>query len=455
MITLSAQQASEILNAEYCGADVSFTGVSIDSRTITAGNLFFAIKGFQLDGHDYLQTAKAAGAVAAVVDHKVDLDIPQIIVADTTLAMGQLAHYWRKQFAIPIVGITGSCGKTTTTRMIAAVLQQQGKTLYPEGNKNNQWGVPLTLFKLSDQYDFAVIEIGANNMGEINYLANIVRASVAVLTNVAPVHLSVSEGIGFGTIDGVFNEKSEIFRALDSAGIAIVNAEDAYFPQWQKMLAKQSCLTFGYNDSADISASHLQVNQQFQYSFDMHTPNGDVTINLSSLGKHNVLNALAASAVGIALGLSLLQIQHGLAEVETVSRRLITHKLANGAVVIDDSYNSNVTSAKAVLEMLAEFKGKKIAVLGDMAEIGSQSAEFHHQVGQHAQQLGIDYLFAFGPEAIAMAEGFGDNAFHYTQVAPLVTALQNLLDKEVLVVVKGSLSTGMDRIVNAITTKGV
>lgn len=428
----------------------TFVGVSIDTRTLIEGNLFVAIVGEQLDGHDYLTQAKQAGAVAAIVEKHVDIDLPQIIVKDTTQAIGELAFYWRHQFSIPIVGITGSCGKTTTTRMIAAILSQVGNTLYPDGNKNNQWGVPLTLFRLSEQHQYAVIEMGADRGGEIRYLAHIVRPDIAVLTCVAPVHLVVREGVGFGSIEGVFSEKTEIFRALGEYGFAIVNADDHYYPQWRQMLGSHNQVSFGFSSQANVTAAKLTANDHLQYQFNLVTPKGNIDIQLSSIGKHNVINALAASAVATALDIDIATIKQGLSDVPLVDRRMNRHQLANGAVIIDDSYNSNLKSAKAIIEMLTEHKGNKIAVLGDMAEIGEQSEQFHREVGEYAKQHEIDQLYCFGPESIAMAQAFGDNAQHYKSVDELVLDLSKQLTPKTMVAIKASLSVGIDRVVTAL-----
>jgi UDP-N-acetylmuramoyl-tripeptide--D-alanyl-D-alanine ligase len=450
MITLSLQKASEILRGTLVGKDAVFIGASNDTRHLQPGNLYIAIVGERVDGHDFLAEAINKGAIAALVSKAIDSELPQIVVQDTTVAMGELAKYWRAQFSIPVVGITGSCGKTTTSRMIGAILNEAGKTLVPEGNKNNQFGVPLTLFRLDDTYDYAVIEMGADRGGEIKYLANIVKPDVSVLTNVAPVHIEVSQGIGFGSIEGVYQEKTEIFRALDKQGIAIVNADDDYFPCWEKELSSHSFISFGYSDKADVTATDLHFNSDLHYNFTLCTPAGKIDINLSSLGKHNVLNALAASAVGLALNISLSQIQHALNQVPVVARRMIAHQLANNVTLIDDSYNSNVKSAKAVIDMMTDHAGIKIAVLGDMKEIGAESLAFHQAVGHYAKKKGIDYLLTLGPEAIAMANAFGDNAGHYQDINDLLDALKPKLIAGCIVVVKGSLSMGMDRIVNAL-----
>lgn len=450
MIQLSLDETADILHGFVKGNNVTFTGASNNTRTLVTDNLYIAIKGERFDGHQFVEQAKQAGACAVLVSEYVEVDLPQLLVTDTTYAMGQLAKYWREQFDIPMVGITGSCGKTTTSRMVAAILARVGKTLIPEGNLNNQFGVPLTLFRLDDTYKFAVLEMGANRGGDISYLAKLVQPDVSILTNVAPVHIDVAEGIGFGSIEGVFQEKSEIFRALQESGVAIVNADDDYFSEWQKLLTEQPLLTFGFNTRADVRAADVVMNKDLQYRFCLQTPEGEAQVHLSSLGKHNIINGLAAAAAGLALGITLTDIQQGLAEVPIVARRMIKHVLPNGAVVIDDTYNSNVKSAKAVIDMLTDYDGKKIIVLGDMTEIGAQSAVFHHQVGAYARQQGIDQLFAFGHEAIAIKEGFGDNAEHHHDVESLLSVLKPQLSEQSMTVIKGSNSVGMDRIVNAL-----
>jgi len=449
MINLSLQHAALILAAQLIGKDQEFTGVSIDTRSLEPGNLYVAIRGTQFDGHDFVAKAQQAGAVAAIVERKIAIDLPQIIVADTTLALGGLAKYWRQQFAIPIVGITGSCGKTTTTQMTGAILSQIAPTLVPQGNHNNQWGVPLTLFHLNHQHHFAVIEMGADRPGEIKYLANIVQPRVAIITNIAPVHLEVKKGIGFGSLQGVFSEKSEIYQALSSDGTAIICADDDFYPQWKKNLSANKCLSFGYHN-AQVSAKELQANHNMQYHFILATPLGETEVSLSSIGRHNVVNALAASAATLALGASLSTIKTGLANVPTVARRMIRLRAKKDAVLIDDSYNSNLKSVLAVLDMLADHTGPKIAILGDMLEIGSQSAAFHRQVGEYAKTLGIDHFYAYGKEAEMMAQGFGQDAKYFIDANALVTDVLTLLNAQTMIIVKGSFSMKMDLIVKAL-----
>jgi UDP-N-acetylmuramoyl-tripeptide--D-alanyl-D-alanine ligase len=446
MIQLNTTDIVKLLDAQFYGDTADFIGVSIDSRSLQPGNLFIAINGAQSNGHQYIQEAKNKGAVAALVEQRTDVDIPQLVINDTTIAMGTLANFWRKRFSIPFVAVTGSCGKTTTTRMIFSVLSQQGETLLPQGNFNNQWGVPLTLFNLNENHHFAVIEMGADRPGEIQYLASLVEPDVAVITNVAPVHLEVSQGIGFGDIEGVFNEKSEIYKSLNQSGTAIICADDTFFPEWQKKFSQNS-LSFGLNEQADVTAKNIEKNKGQQYAFDVICKLGEAKVKLSSIGRHNIVNALAAIATCLPLGSSLSDIQKGLASVPTAEHRMAEHHTKEGAVLIDDCYNANIKSMKAILEMLSEHSGPTIAILGDMGELGEQSDYYHRMIGEYAKNCGIAHLFAFGPKSIAIAQGFGDNAHHFIDDKLLLDEVVKLLNKNTMVIVKGSRCMNMESIV--------
>jgi UDP-N-acetylmuramoyl-tripeptide--D-alanyl-D-alanine ligase len=458
MISLSLSTAQKILNAELIGDDVEFTGVQIDTRLLQAGNLFAALVGEKVDAHDFLDQAKAQGAVAALVSRKVDSDLPQLLVSDVTQALGKLAHYWRKQFKLPVIGITGSCGKTTTTQMLGAICNSAAPSLTPIGNNNNELGVPLTLSRLSTEHKYAVIEMGAKRKGDIDYLAHIVQPTIAIITNIAPVHLEVPGSIGFGTLQGVYLAKSEIYNNLprNGSGIAIVNADDEFYPAWCQMLRQQKMLTFGFHKDAHVTARNLVANADLQYSFDLVTLEGLVRVQLSSVGRHNVINALAAAAAALSAGISLQHIANGLANVPSMKQRMLRLSAKNGAILIDDSYNANLKSVKAIIDMLAEQNGKKMLIFGDMLEIGAQSPEFHRQIGEYAKQQKIDYFFGFGTEAAyAVKEfdqkGFCKSAQHFTDYEKLVAAVTPFLNDNVMVVVKGSNGMKMDRIVVALT----
>ncbi len=452
MIKMQLSQAAKALNVQFDGEDLEFVGAHNDTRVIEPGNLYFAIKGAHTDGHEFLAQAKQAGAVAAVVEQFVDSSLPQIIVADATLAMGQLAKYWREQFTIPIVGITGSVGKTTTRQMVGAILNEMGETLISEGNKNNFYGVPLTLFRLGPEHKFAVIEMGADRPGEITYLTNIVQPDVATVTMVAPVHIEVSHGIGFGSVDAVLKEKTQIFAQLPKHGIAVLNADSPYIDFWRETLAEQPQITFGLNYPANITAHELHPNDNMQYKFILNTPIGSDDITLSSLGRHNVINAVCASAIAIAVGASLDNIHQGLANVPTVARRMIRKVGVKGALVIDDSYNANVVATKAVLEMLADYEDKKrIMVLGDMRELGDMSKELHQEIGLHAKKLALQHFFAVGPETAATIAALDEPwAKHFDTHEALVAELKPLMDENTVVMVKGSLGSQMNKVVDPI-----
>tara|TARA_R110000868_G_scaffold410505_4_gene698794 strand:+ start:23923 stop:25281 length:1359 start_codon:yes stop_codon:yes gene_type:complete len=448
MIQLSLSEVASATKGQLIGDDADFSGVSIDTRTLVQNNLYVAIKGESVDGHEYISQAIKAGASAVMVEHQVDVSVPQIIVEDTTKALGALAKYWRQQFTIPFIGLTGSCGKTSTKQMLAAICQQVGNTLYSTGNQNNQFGVPLTLFRLDENVEYAVIEMGTDRPGEIAYLTDIVEPQVALITNIAAVHIAKTGR--FDSVDKIFTEKSNIFSHLPNNGCAILNADDAYYPQWCERLSQVNRISFGLQSKADVSATDLSHNADLQYSFSLQTPVGSTDVHLSTIGKHNVENALAASAACIAIGLSLDDITTGLANIELVDRRLIRYHAVNDASVIDDSYNANVKSVPAVIEMLAQYPGKRIMVLGDMGEVGPTSQAEHARMGQLAKDLGIDSFYAYGEETQYSISAFGDNGFHFDSHEALSEQLIKQLNPHTTVLVKGSNGMMMYKIVEAI-----
>jgi UDP-N-acetylmuramoyl-tripeptide--D-alanyl-D-alanine ligase len=489
MIKLNLQETAKALKQSAPDQNITFEGISIDTRTVQAGNLFIAIKGPAYDAHNFVKEAQDSGAVALIVEREVDCSLPQIIVPNTTLALGDLAHYWRSKFNIPVVGITGSVGKTTTKQMVAAILSQCGKTLYSEGNKNNYYGVPLTLFQLNSDYEYAVIEMGADRAGEIKYLANVAKPTVGIITMVAPVHIE-GEGSGFGSIEGVFQEKTELFKALGEEGIAILNADDNFYGRWKELIPSQchpspkspeeesgepgdaaqsliknswipafplrglragmTTVSFGFNPVADISAQNLQAKDNLQYSFDLKTPQGSIHINLSVMGKHNIPNALAATAAALALNIPLEKIKQGLKNIPLADKRMNTYRSPEGALIVDDSYNANVCSVPAVMETLAGFTGKRIMVFGDMLEIGSTSLEEHFKIGQKAKELKLDYFFAFGLDSVESVKAFGEGAQHFSDQQELIKVLRPLLDENTTVAVKGSRGMKLENIVEAL-----
>jgi UDP-N-acetylmuramoyl-tripeptide--D-alanyl-D-alanine ligase len=439
-------EAAEALGARWAGEDVMLQGVGTDTRTLQPGQLFVALRGPHFDGHDYLAEAKAKGAAACMVERPV-ANCPALIVSDTRLALGKLARAWRRHFAIPLLAVTGSNGKTTVKEMLASILAQQGDTLATQGNLNNDIGLPLTLFGLDARHTSAVVEMGANHAGEIAYLTRLAEPTVAIITNAASAHLE-----GFGSLEGVARAKGEIFQGLGVNGTAIINADDRFAPLWRELAKNNNQLTFGLHQSADVSArwqagvrgSDIQVT----------TPSGEFQCELALLGEHNVMNALAAITAAQAVGLPLKIIKQGLECMQPVPGRLQLKPGINGSRIIDDTYNANPASLTAAIQVLAGFAGKKILVLGDMGELGEDALTLHAEAGRVAKANGIDALYTVGAMAKAAAQAFEQGAQHFDDQASAIAALQPELTPNVTVLLKGSRLSHMERVVNALLQGG-
>jgi UDP-N-acetylmuramoyl-tripeptide--D-alanyl-D-alanine ligase len=395
------------------GEDTEATGVAIDTRLLKSGDLFVAIKGDRVDGHDYLADAAARGAVAALVTHKVDSPLAQIVVDDATLALGDLASAVRAQRAARIIGITGSNGKTTVKTLVAAILSRHGRTHVNAGNYNNEIGLPLTLLAMPDDTEYAVLEMGAGKPGDIGYLAAIARPDIGLVTLIAPAHLERMK-----SVEGVAETKGALYQALPADGVAIINADDAFASFFAGLAAGRRVIRFGLDHRADVGADILELAAN-RSRFVLSTPVGDAEVSLPMPGRHNVVNALAATAVALALEVPLAQIVTGLEQVDGVAGRLRRITSPTGAVLIDDSYNANPSSTKA-------------------------------DIGRYAREQGIERLFAVGPLGAATAAAFGANAEHFTERASLIAALRGQLHDGVTCLVKGSRSAGMEHVVNAL-----
>jgi UDP-N-acetylmuramoyl-tripeptide--D-alanyl-D-alanine ligase len=441
MIQMTVAQAAALLG-QTDTAPIAFNGFSIDTRTLQPGNLFIAIKGERADGHDFLAAAQEKGAAAALVTRLVDSTLPQLQIDNTIAAMGTLGAAWRSQFTLPIVAVTGSNGKTTLKNMIASILtaacNDPSAVLATQGTLNNDLGLPLTLARLEAQHRYAVIEMGMNHPGEIAYLTQLTNPHVAVITNAAASHLE-----GVGDLAGVARAKSEIFIGLANDGIAILNRDDAFFPFWREQIGKHAYLTFGLHPDADISTTLTDAGS----ALNIHTPQGSVQVLLPLLGKHNVLNALAATAAGLAMGVDLTAIKTGLEKVAPAPGRVQLHTLTNGVKVIDDTYNANPFSLQAAVETLKSFAGKKILVLGDMKELGLDAQSFHAIAGEQIRQAGIQYLFTYGELSKNTAQTFGEGAQHFNEQDQLVNALKPFLQNQTTVLIKGSRSMHMEKVV--------
>lgn len=426
------------------GADVDVMRVTIDTRKLQAGDLFVAIKGERVDGHDFLADAMARGAIAALVTRKIDSPLPQVVVDDTSLALGDLASAVRAQGNVRVIGITGSNGKTTVKTLTASILSRHGRTHVNAGNYNNELGLPLTLLAMPQDTEYAVLEMGAGKPGDIAYLAAIARPDIGLVNTIAPAHLE-----RMGSVEGVAETKGALYQALPVDGVAIINADDAFASFFAGLAGSRRQLRFGLDHKADIGADI--VDQRVDGShFVLSTPVGDADVHLPLAGRHNIANALAAASIALALEVPLDTIVEGLEQVPGVAGRLQFERMPGGWTLIDDSYNANPGSVGAAIDTLALAEGERWLVLGDMAELGDNAAALHAGIGERARQHGIDRLFAVGPLSAAAIKSFGARGEHFADKAALATALKQQLHGGVTCLVKGSRSAGMDQVVVAL-----
>jgi len=444
---MSLAQAAAAVSGKVIGNNIEFTGVSTDTRKLQAGDLFVALAGPNFDGHEFVQQAAQAGAVAAMVSHEVANDLPQLEVDDTRLALGRLAANWRNQFTYPVVAVTGSNGKTTVKEMIASILEQSGAVCVTRGNLNNDIGVPLTLLGMKAEHRYAVIEMGMNHLGEIAYLSSLTRPTVALITNAAEAHLE-----GLGSVEKVAQAKGEIFRDADRDAIAILNADDAFFNYWKNEIGDRRYYSFGLDNKADFTAEYEADDNGLKIL--MKCKEGVIEMKLALYGKHNVMNALAASAAAVAAGASLHDIKNGLEKLRSVAGRLEIKTGINGARVLDDTYNANPASVAAGLQVLREADGERILVLGDMAELGDAAGAIHARVGELARRVGADRVFGFGEFARQAVESFGKGGKHYSDRQKLIDDLRDCMNTGVTVLVKGSRKMKMEQVVDQITVDG-
>ena len=440
----SLSAAANSMDGSLYGDDREFAGISTDTRTLRDGELFFALQGPNFNGRDYVQTAEANGAAAAVVPTRTEASIAQIEVDDTQYALGRFAAAWRDEHDATVIGITGSNGKTSTKELVRACLAQRAPTLATHGNLNNEIGLPLMLARIRGEHRFAVFEMGANHAGEIAYLAALARPNVVVITNAAEAHLE-----GFGSVDGVARAKGEILQNNERPETAILNADDQYFDYWSSLVKDVRTISFGLDASADVRATEIVAGVEHS-QFCLQLPEKNVAVHLPLSGIHSVRNACAAAAVAHSLGIEAEEIKEALQGVSPIGGRLQPLGGTNGSTLFDDSYNANPLSVNAAAEFLSQLSGENWLVLGDMKELGENAARLHREVGEKAMASGIDRLFALGDLSRNTVEGFGEHASWYGSVDALVDELTRSLTSSTNVLVKGSRSMHMERIVDAL-----
>ncbi|RTZ66960.1 MAG: UDP-N-acetylmuramoyl-tripeptide--D-alanyl-D-alanine ligase [Aquificaceae bacterium] len=440
MTWLKLSQIAEMTGGVLHGDDSFVESISTDSRTVQSDQLFIAIAGERFDAHDFVQGISNKAA-AALVHKKIDCELPQIVVDDTLQALGVFAKAWRQQFFKPVIGLTGSNGKTTVKEMLAAILACKGNVMATFGNLNNDIGLPLTLLRLRDSDDYAVIEMGANHFGEIDYLSNITQPNVAILNNAGAAHLE-----GFGDVKGVSRAKAEIFSGLADDGVAIINIDDKYADYWLSCNKERKVICFGFADSADVKGEIINAGLSLQIA------GKKTNIKLALQGRHNVMNALAASAAAVAVGLGLDEIKQGLESLQAVKGRLAPMAGLQGIQVIDDTYNANPDSARVAIDVLAEKQqGKRVLILGDMGELGDNSQQLHAEIGQYAKKKGIEGLYCLGDYSKQACQEFGDSGYSFDEIDPLLDQLKQGIEQSMTVLVKGSRSMRMERVVEALT----
>ncbi len=436
------------LKVSVIGDDVPLDGVSTDSRRIQTGELFIALSGPNFDGNAFAAQAIGAGAAACLLEKDMGVS-PALIVDDAHQALGLLAQHWRRRFSLPLVAVTGSNGKTTVKEMLAGIFSQKGETLATRGNLNNDIGMPLTLLRLQQTHEYAVIEMGANHAGEIAYLTKLAEPDVAVITNAASAHLA-----GFGSLEGVARAKAEIYSGLREQGCAVINGDDPFAPLWKQSIDAENkdlrVLDFAIENRAAVRAGWPPLDGRVQ----IETPAGAFALRLPLLGRHNLMNALAATAVAIGAGVDPETIRRGLESMQAVPGRLQLKAGIAGSRIIDDTYNANPASMKAALAVLADFSGRHFLALGDMGELGENETALHAQTGEQARASGVQRLYTLGGLARHAAQAFGDAAQSFDSHSSMIERLREDLNNEVTLLVKGSRRMQMEKIVHAVSIDG-
>jgi UDP-N-acetylmuramoyl-tripeptide--D-alanyl-D-alanine ligase len=446
-------EAAQVLRGSYVGQDTEFSAVSTDSRKISKGDLFVALRGEKFDGHAFVGSASNSGAVAAMVDRKFNtrqekpaLTIPLLVVDDTKRALGDLARHWRMRFSPMLIAVAGSNGKTTTKEMLASILRAaagEAKVLATAGNLNNEIGLPLTLMRLRSAHRWCAIELGMNK-GEIADLADIARPKVAVVTNAQREHLEF-----MGSVAEVAEENADVLRALGDDGIAVVNADDAHADTFRKAAGTRRVVDFALNRGADVTGRYDLA--PLSSAVRIKCGSDEVETTLAIPGAHNIMNALAAAACAHAAGIPVEAIGRGLSAFRPYTGRLQVKKTAEGMTVIDDSYNANPDSVRAAIDVLCGSPGRTVLVLGDMGEVGDEGPDFHSEIGRYARECGVSSVLALGESTAHTVAAYGEGARHFATIEDLSEALDRMRSEGTTVLVKGSRFMRMERVVAVLT----
>lgn len=445
MIAMRLSELATAIGARLVGEDRSFVGVAADSRKLDAGQLFVALKGERVDGHDFVVDVATHGAAAAVVERAMGVSLPQLVVADAEVALAEIARAWRARCRATAIGITGSNGKTTLKSLTHSILSRAGRCHVNPGNLNNEIGLPLAICALAADADFAVCEMGAGKPGDIAYLARVAAPRISVVNNVGAAHLE-----RMGSLRGVAETKGAIYAALPSDGIAVINAEDEFCGYFRELAGKRAQISYAIDREADVRG-RIVANDAVSQRIAIETRAGRIVVTLSLPGRHNAMNALAAAALAQGAGASLEHVRLGLEAATAVGGRLVRKSLANGATLIDDSYNANPASMRAAIDTLWAQAAPRWLVIGDMKELGADAAELHRGIGAYARVRGIDGFYAVGDLARHACAGFGAGARHFDSQQDLIDALRADLVAGVTLLTKGSRSSAMDRVANAIS----
>lgn len=447
-LTLLVQE----LDGELLGEDVTFSNVSTDTRTLKDGELYLALVGDNFDGNNFISEAAQAGASSAVISRRIESLLPAVQVADTHKALGKIANMNRRRSDATVIALTGSQGKTTVKEMIASILDNSAACLATEANLNNTIGVPLTLLKINEQHRYAVIEMGANGADEIAFSVSAAEPDIALITNASPAHIE-----GFGSLQGIVTAKGEIIDGLKNEGVMVLNADDEFVEDWAARAAGKRTVRFSFQNTAGDAqyfASNVVERGDGASCFTLHTPKGDQALSIRLLGRHNVLNAVAAAAVAMEAGASLTDVAEGLISLNPVAGRLSRLAGKNGCQLIDDSYNASPGSFFAAIDVLSKLSGQKILVMGDMKELGEETDAAHRAVGEYASDAGLNELWACGEKSRLAIDAFSGVGEYFKSKDQLIDALIDRANSDLTVLIKGSRGAKMNEVVSALMNDG-